>query len=469
MSSKILTKRISCAEFMKVPPRKPKARLGCRHLQIFLMTTGFLCCYAMRITMSVAIVAMVDAESSNPDYEEYNWSMAVQSTILSSFFWGYVLTQIPGGMIAQRWGARNLYGYTVCFCAIFSLGIPLAARYGGWQLVCACRVAMGLCQGAVLPILHTLLAKWAPLDERGTLGSFVYSGGWIGNVSSLLSSSFLAASPLGWPSCFYFWGTLSFLWSIIWMTFGSESPAEDSRISDEEKEYIEVSLGVTESTEPLKTPWLAIARSPAVWAIAMAQCAQAWGFWTLVSEIPSYLNSVLEFDIKEVGLYSALSYFTAWILGFPVSFVSDYFIKSNIISTTTSRKLCNTFGQWIPAIALIGLGFVRSDQQVLAVAILVVAVGTNIAIYCGHNVNHMDLSPNFAGTLMGCINAVANICGIVTPLIAGAIVTEKSNILQWRIVFTLSAGIYFLGNLGYLIFGSATVQKWNDLDTKTRA
>lgn len=207
--------------------------------------------------------------------KEFNWSQSTKDLILSSFFWGYVITQIPGGMIAQHMGAHKIYAISVGMCGLVTLLIPTAAHYGGSTAVIALRVVTGLCQGGVLPIQHTLLSKWVPLEERGRLGkdnyslfyqkkkkkpinfyyqlivsaTFAYSGGWIGNVISLLSSGLLAGSPLGWPSAFYVWGGLSILWAITWWTFGVESPADHKTIPFDEKEYIEVSLGVTETCE----------------------------------------------------------------------------------------------------------------------------------------------------------------------------------------------------------------------------
>ncbi|XP_033218487.1 putative inorganic phosphate cotransporter [Belonocnema kinseyi] len=459
---RVSSRRISISEKMKVPPHKPKGLIGCRHIQILLMTGGFFCCYVIRVSMSVAIEAMTNSKSANPDFEAFSWDDTTKNLILSSFFWGYVCTQIPAGLIAQRWGAQKMYAFAISLCGLVTLLVPMAAHNGSWQAVCACRVIAGLCQGVAPPILHTLLAKWVPFQERGMLSTFVYAGGWVGNVIALQSSGVLAASFMGWPSIFYFWGGIALLWSIVWYFLGKESPSEHRGIPLDEKEYIEVSLGVTETTEPIPTPWNKILFSGPVWALLVVQSCQTWGFWMLLTKIPNYMSSVLKFNIQDNGLVSSIPYLTAWILSFPISYYSDLAIKTNFLSVRTSRFICNSIGQFIPAISLVALGYVQSDNPVLAVGILVVAVASNMAIYCGHHVNHMDLSPNFAGPLMGCTNAIANICSIVAPLVAGAIVQEKENVNQWRSVFFLTAGIYVLGALSFLLFGSTKVQKWND-------
>ncbi|XP_014231589.1 putative inorganic phosphate cotransporter isoform X2 [Trichogramma pretiosum] len=455
-------RRVSLADNMKEAPVKPKDKIGARHVQALLLTGGFLCCYAMRVCMSVAVVAMSD--KTKPMH--FDWDESTQNLMLSSFFWGYVLTQIPGGMVAQRWGAQRLYGAAVGLCGLATLAIPIAARYGDYQLVCACRVFCGLCQGVVPPIIHTLLAKWVPLPERGRFTSFVYSGGWVGNVIALQSSGLLAGSLLGWSSCFYFWGSLSLGWAVLWQFAGRESPAEHTEMAFDERLYIESSLGVVETTAPVTTPWRAILTSVPVWALLVTQCSQSWGFWMLLSKIPSYMDKVLHYDIQNNGLISSLPYLCAWLMSFPVSIMSDWAIRKNRLSTRSSRMICNTFGEVFPALALVGLGFVGAGQQLLAVGILVLAVTGNIAIYCGHHANHMDLSPNYAGPLMGFTNAAANVCSILAPLVQGYVVKDPSNVAEWRSIFFLTAGIYAAGATTFLCFGSVQVQSWNDATIK---
>lgn len=125
-------------------------------------------------------------------------------------------------------------------------------------------------------------------------------------------------------------------------------------------------------------------------------------------------------------------------------------IRRNFLSVRASRFLCNSVGEILPAIALVALGYVNPDNPILAISILVIAVATNMSIYCGHHLNHMDLSPNFAGSLMGCTNAVANVCSILAPLVAGWIVKEKvMNLLLFfdNFFFSLIPSIF-------LVYGS---------------
>ena len=113
-----------------------------------------------------------------------------------------------------------------------------------------------------------------------------------------------------------------------------------------------------------------------------------------------------------------------WLLGFPISYISDFAIRKGA-SVVVVRKISNSIGLWIPAIAMIALCLITSSNKAVVIAILAVAVGFNSGITCGFQINHIDLSPNFAGPMMAITNGSANILGILAPLICGVIVTEE--------------------------------------------
>lgn len=107
-----------------------------------------------------------------------------------------------------------------------------------------------------------------------------------------------------------------------------------------------------------------------------------------------------------------------------MSRISDYLVNHGNISVGNARKLFNSIGSYIPMICLIGLGYVTKEHTTLGVSLLTIGLGLNAGTYVGFMVNHMDLSPNYAGTLMGLTNCMANIMSILGPLFAGFIVTK---------------------------------------------
>lgn len=268
--------------------------LGIRHLHVALLFICNAVSYGLRVNLSVAIVAMIDKESANPDYVEFQWNEQTQSLVLSSFFWGYTLTQIPAGQIAERYGPKYILLIATFISGTIVIITPICTTLGGWKVMCALRVILGLCQGVVLPSMHTLLSKWLPPSERGPLGACCYIGSEIGTVVMLAISGSLASSSMGWPSIFYLSGAVSLLWAIMWWWLGSNTPQVNRWISEKEKEYIITSLQTNtednyddEKHKPkLPTPWLSIFSSMPFLALILTQSAQVWGFWTLMTKIP---------------------------------------------------------------------------------------------------------------------------------------------------------------------------------------
>lgn len=138
----------------------------------------------MRVNLSIAIVQMVNSSHASgghhgnhsgvtcPElvshevggsellklgevskYPKFNWNSHEQGIILGSFFYGYVATQVPGGMLANRIGGKWVFGVGMLITAVFSLVTPMAANAGIEWLV-AVRVVQGLGEGVTNPSMH---------------------------------------------------------------------------------------------------------------------------------------------------------------------------------------------------------------------------------------------------------------------------------------------------------------------------
>ena len=140
---------------------------------------GFANVYAMRVNLSVAIVAMVNntAIASNssvidnstcpvaanstegpPPDGPFGWGAKEQGWILGAFFFGYVVTQLPGGRLAEKYGGKRLYGGGILITSIFTLLTPLAATIS-LPLFVIVRVIEGFGEGVTFPVMHALLAQ----------------------------------------------------------------------------------------------------------------------------------------------------------------------------------------------------------------------------------------------------------------------------------------------------------------------
>ncbi|XP_021195147.2 putative inorganic phosphate cotransporter [Helicoverpa armigera] len=430
---------------------------GIRHLQVLLLFFALVLGFAMRVNISMAIVAMTDKRSEDP----FDWNMQIQSIVFSSFFWGYIILQIPSGELAARYGGTILVTISIAVNSVVSLLIPFGAHYGGWKALCVLRGIQGLSQGCLYPTMHHLIGKWVPLEEKARLGTFIYGGTLLGTGIQLVASGYIAAY-WGWPAIFYINGSLAAIWVMFYFFLGADSPQKSKHITREERLYIQTSLGHLNGQKILKTPWKKLALSRPFISLIVMHSGHNWGFWTLMTEIPSYMNLILKVDIKANGTLSALPYFVMYILSIPCGIISDYGLKKNWFSINTCRKVSNSIGEFGPALALIALCHSPPGNVTQAVGLLTVVVGLNAGHLSGFMLVHIDMAPNFAGTMMGITTFFANVVSIIAPLVAGLILEDQYDIKQWALVFYVTSCIYIVSNIIFIIFGTSARQPWNE-------
>ncbi|XP_048729076.1 sialin-like isoform X2 [Ostrea edulis] len=420
---------------------------GKRHVLAFWAFLGFFNVYCLRVNLSVALVAMVnstdDGSSSDNATEcledapanttsssstgEFNWDSNTQSLVLGAFFYGYIITQIPGGWLAEVFGGKKLFGLGVLCTAILTLLTPLAARWNLYVFI-ALRVIEGIGEGVTFPAMNAMWGKWAPLWERSKLLSFTYAG------------------------------ALGCVWFVIWMLIVHDTPAQHPGISKEEREYIETSVG---TRLKVKTPWLAIWTCPALYAICVAHFCNNWGFYTMLTCLPTYMKKILHFDVQQDGFLSALPYLVCWMCQTSSGQIADFIRRNKYLSTVSTRKLFNSCGLLFPAILLCCVQFAGCNHAAV-VAIVTFAVGLGGLCMGGFNCNHIDIASNFSGTLMGITNMFATIPGFLGPAVVGWLTSHENTRGQWQIVFYISAAIYVTGCLFFNVFAKGEEQSWNN-------
>lgn len=110
-----------------------------RYAVAVLAFLGFCNLYILRVNLSVAIVSITTTT------KEFDWDSKTKGLILSSFFYGYILTQLPGGWLASKYGGKVVFGNGIVITAVLSLMTPLAVK-GGPGILVLLRVLQGLAE-----------------------------------------------------------------------------------------------------------------------------------------------------------------------------------------------------------------------------------------------------------------------------------------------------------------------------------
>jgi sugar phosphate permease len=110
---------------------------------------------------------------------------------------------------------------------------------------------------------------------------------------------------LGWEAVFYIFGVIGLIWSIFFCLLVKTNPRQSTWISKQELEYI---TRDQVKEQPKKTPYSKFFKSPAVWAIAVAQVSYNFGWFILLGWLPTYFKS-LGVPFNEVGWYKMVNFF----------------------------------------------------------------------------------------------------------------------------------------------------------------
>ncbi|XP_054284537.1 putative inorganic phosphate cotransporter isoform X1 [Macrosteles quadrilineatus] len=467
---------------------------GCMPQRYVFGLMGFLAvanAYAMRSVLSVAITEMVvvhhgklgqhvlipdpnacpiQNSSTKPHHynpeNEFDWDEKTQGYILSAFFWGYVLTHIPGGLLAERFGGKQTLGLGILSTSILTILTPFAARAGPRWLITT-RFVEGLGEGTTFPALNVLLAQWVPPMERGKLGALVFAGNQIGTVvSSTLTGVMLQHWDGDWPFVFYLFGVLGVVWYVVFCFLCYNDPASHPYISTEEREYLSETIGCLKRRENLApTPWKAMALSIPLWGLIIGQIGHDWALFTIQTDLPKYMKSVMHFTVAQNGFLSSLPFLVMWFTALFSGWLCDFLLARNIISVTICRKTFTTIASVGPALGSLAASYAGCDKVMVA-TLFAIGMAFMGFFYPSLKVNALDLSPNYAGTLMAIVNGIGAIAGIITPTLIGYL-TPNSHMLEWRLVFWISAGVVLITNVLYCFMGAAKVQPWNDIESST--
>jgi MFS family permease len=391
-----------------------------------------------------------------PMIKEFNWGSESSGVLLAAFFAGYICLQIPGGLLAMKFGGKRLLLFAVLATSLLTLLTPLAARWGKRPVV-ALRVVEGLCEGVSFPAMHAQWQKWTPKVERTRMPAIGYSGAYAGTIV-VLPAAGLITSTLGWPYLFYICGGLGVLWSVVWQLTVYSTPEEHPTINQAEFDHILTGRAVAAdgSLVVRDTPWRTIFTNPATLALIYVSFAINWGFYLALTDAPSFLLHEVNFDLNQSAIYAALPYIGIWAFFIFAGRLADWFLE-NDLSPTLVRRGFQVASLVLSAACFLLLTLVTSKTD--AVLLLTLANSMLGLSSGGATVNHMDIAPDLAGVLMGIANTVGTIPGILAPVTTSAILGNNDmSTASWSKVFYVSAAVGLSGAVVFGLFGSGRRQ-----------
>jgi len=377
--------------------------------------------YADRATLSIAGTEVA---------KELQLSAVSMGYIFSAFGWAYLLMQIPGGWLLDRYGSKKVYTYSLFFWSLFTFLqgfvdiFPLA--WAGVSMFIM-RFMLGFSEAPSFPANARIVAAWFPTKERGTASAIFNSAQYF---SLALFSPLLGwlTFAWGWEHVFTVMGVIGFVLTGMWVKF-IHNPTDHPNMSASELEYITKGGAVVDMDH--KKPGAAVAGPKMHYIKQLLTNRMMLGVffgqyfintitWFFLTWFPIYLVQEKGMSILKVGLVAsipALCGFAGGVLG---GVFSDHLIKRGA-TITLARKLPIVLGMLL-ASSIILCNY--TDNTTLVVTLMALAFFGKGFGALGWPVISDTAPKEIVGLCGGVFNVFGNVASIVTPLVIGYLVSE---------------------------------------------
>jgi ACS family glucarate transporter-like MFS transporter len=388
--------------------------------------------------------------------KDLGFSPVQMGFIFSAFGWSYVLGQIPGGWLLDRFGSKMVYFLGIFIWSLFTVfqgGVWLVGATAAVYVLFALRFMVGLAEAPSFPANARIVAAWFPANERGTASAIFNSAQYFATAAFAPIMGYITVT-FGWPYVFYFMGAMGILVSLIWLKT-VYSPRQHPRLQADELDYMERGGALVNMDQPQKAARVGedarvlgylkqLVQSRMMLGLYLGQyCINAITYF-FITWFPVYLVQQRHMSILNAGMIAAIPAicgFTGGVLG---GVWSDLLLRRGW-SLTAARKTPIVAGMLL-SMSMIICNYV--DAQWLVVFIMALA-------FFGKGVGALgwavisDAAPReIAGLSGGLFNLFGNLSSITTPIIIGYIIQMTGSFDDALIFIGANS---FLAILSYLV------------------
>ncbi|MDB5735852.1 MAG: sugar (glucarate) transporter permease [Alphaproteobacteria bacterium] len=409
------------------------------HIRFWIIAVLFIVSsinYASRATLSFAAVPLA---------KEIHISTVQLGYIFSAFGWSYVIGQIPGGALLDKYGSRPIYLWSITLWAVFT---GMQAFVSSLSVVpvfislFALRFALGFAECPSFPANARIVANWFPNSERGTASAIFNASQYFSLVAFAPLMGFLAQN-YGWRSVFLAMGGIGLVGAaIFWAVV--QSPSRHKGISKREYDYIEANGALVNLDRPAAAAqtirWGIIGQLLAnrmLLGIYLAQYSITALTYFYATWFPIYLIKARGMSLTGAGFASAGPAIAGFVGGVLGGIVSDLLLRKGM-SLSNARKIPILVGLVISCAILLCN---YTDSQALIMTFMAIAFFGKGVAALGWAVMS-DAAPREATGLSGSIfNLFGNAAGIFTPIGIGYILAETGNNWDMALLFVFAHSI----------------------------
>lgn len=358
------------------------------------------------------------------------YSDAQRAQLLAAFFPGYLLTQIPLGFLAQLWGAKNVLSLNLVGTAAMLATLPTATAAGA-RGVWACLFTLGLFQGPFVPAGSLMKRSWVPSGPEKAMALLLIG---LGSKASRMVSSTVTpvlCDRAGWRRASYAYAAVVGIFTVLWQLVARNEPRDSKQAAKQT-----VSSDAKKTKEKTFEP--KVFRVAGIQAVMWSHFAANNTEYTLMQWAPTYFNQVLGVPLGHVGNYLAAPA-TVNLVGNILVAMLESFLVSRGVGELAIRKGASTLAAASQSVSIVLFGLARTPLAAMLAYCGV--VGGGCLHNSGYGPNYLEVGGPDTGVVSAVGNTLANVPGMLGPIVAVWAVKEMSDRASWMPFFVATAGI----------------------------
>ena len=354
-----------------------------------------------RMVMSVAIPYIA---------VDYGLSPLAMGVVMSAFFAGYSISQVPGGLLSDKFGVRRVAAVAMIWWSMFT---AITGAVTNITQMLITRFVFGLGEGLFPACAFKTISVWFPQKERSTANALMLASNSLGPA---LTPLFVVGimSLWGWRAVFYSLFLPGILITIFFWIFVTDKPSDSKRVSPEELIEIEGDSIATTITSEKKAGFSSLFKDRTVMTLFLVLFAFDITLWGFMSWLPTYLVKARGFSMVKMGVVASLPFFAGTIGCIHGGWISDKFFSERRKTPIIAAQLLSALFLYLT---------VTTTSTTMLVIYLILGGACIKFFISAFWALPMNLIPkSLMGTASGFINMAGQIAAFISPLIIGYLV-----------------------------------------------
>ncbi|MBN3752559.1 MFS transporter [Paraburkholderia sp. Tr-20389] len=360
--------------------------------------------------------------------KEFHLSHTEIGLVFSAFAYPYLVFQIIGGWVSDRFGAKR----TLIACgAIWAIATLLTGFAGGLVSLLLARVLLGFGEGATFPAATAAMSRWVAKEKRGFAQGITHAAARIGNAVAP-GVIVLVMTTWGWRESFYICGAFSLLWVVVWAVTFTEYPKEHRRITQAELDVLPAP-----KAKSANLPWKALFKRMA--PVTVVYFCYGWTLWLFLSWIPQYFLHSYHLDLKKSAVFASAVFF-AGVIGDTLGGI----VTDKVFERTGNLRRARS---WMVSICML-LTLASLVPLLLTHNLYVSMVCLSAGFFFAEMTIGpmwaipMDIAPEYSGTASGMMNTGSALAAIISPVLSGYLIDTFGS---WELPFAGSMLLMAIG------------------------